>query len=511
MYISTNQQDKINSNSFNLLIESMNEPTSHKIKKVSIKILNHSFTIFCLFSLFYQLYSISQMYFKYRTAEQIKIQMPRIYKPQALSLCIHYDDLFSSDINLTIVNHKFIYQNSLSVDKSVIRSEFRLPQSYELFDCSYESCSNIYNYTKFTYGPFICYKFAIKSNNEIIHVNQTDINGNKILVEKKYTSMTYDSLSVTPAGSGMIFKLWISPTLNTASMFKIATHSVNLYPINSFPTVKLITRNLTKKTKGKIFSSYYSSQKRLYINRLRRPYETDCFDYSLRGFSGRAHCVQVCHNLTVTNTTGKLPFSVLYDKPIDLPLITYGELIANSTLKNILKSSRKHCEEVVCRQLSCLSRTAFTLTVEQDSDQFEIEFLVTHSPTVTITSYGILNLVEYITYMMGTISTWVGLTAAHLNPILIIIIFTSSLNTCKEHLNKFSSELKSIENMKNNINYDDYKSDHKFTYGLTDCKVNNNIINLTQEKMIQMSKEEKKLLQSLNVLNNRIKKLESCF
>lgn len=459
-------------------------------KKLLSHLASNSFTFLCFTCLVIQLIWISQSYFGYLTGEQITIEIPSIYRAQALSLCVHYKDVISSP-NSTLIKQSDIFTKSLPPHLALKRAEFRLPFSYKLYECfSVQSCQKYFNSSKFTYGSFVCYKFHLR--------------------EHLIRNVSFQSLSVTPAGSGMIFKLWMAYPLNMTSAFKICTHSPNLYPLSSFNSVKLITRNVNKVTDETTnVNNFYSSQTRLTVRRLKKPYESNCFNYTQIGLNSRTECLQRCINRSVSERVKKLPFSVLFNESVDLPLITYDDLINEDKVSmDILKNLKRKCSESsACRQKACESRTAFTLTDAETGPGFDfiIEFIIPHRPNIWVQLYPILHLAEYLTYVMGAIATWIGLTVVDLNPVLLTRKVQVTLHSIKGHFNlQTAGEGKSkFEANRSGVN----SSGSSCSFDESDFDLNLHL--LSKENLHKMSKEEEQVIQAIHFINSRIKRLEN--
>lgn len=464
------------------------------------KLINNIFTATCLSCLLYQLYSISNMYFQYRVAEQISIDMPINYSSQAISLCINSVDLFAQQ-DANHMKHGAIFLNSPSNESVLTRAEYRLPQSYELNEClSIENCTNKFEVSKFTYGYFVCYKFALRRS---------------ILPWDAH--MTIESLSVTPAGSGMIIRLWISPSLvSRASQMKIAVHAARLYPVKSFARTRLIVRNLKQKQSRKVSNSFYSSQRRLSVDRLPPPHATECRE-SWRDvtINPRSACLQDCVREKTIALTGKLPFSILLKEPINLNIISHHDLLTNETLTRSLETTLQDCTDRVCRFTPCQSRTVFTRTIEESGVEFTIDFIIPRDPNIIIKSYAILNLFEYLTYMMGTVSTYIGVAVIHLNPIILFYSLQRKFNHLKELFIKTSSSSSSSSKQQYNRWIFEKGSTETFidtshAQDSLDCRsYANGFFSLSRERFNLMLREDKHLTSLLCNINIRLKKLEA--
>ena len=472
--------------------------------RFTCRLINNIFTAACLSCLLYQLYSISNMYFRYRVAEQISIDMPINYSSQSISLCLNSADLFAQG-DKRYMKHANILNDSPSNDSVLIRAEYRLPESYELNEClSVENCTHKFDVSKFTYGHFVCYKFTVKKS-----LLPWDAN------------MSIESLSVTPAGSGMIIRLWIEPSVVArVSQLKIAVHSAKLYPVKSFSRTKLIVRNLQQKDNRKVSNSFYSSQRRLSVDKLPPPHATMCRESWMNrkgeqvSTNPRTACLQECTREKVISLTGKLPFSVLMKEPVNLEIIGHHDLLTNETLTKSLETALQDCTERVCNFTPCQSRTVFTRTIEESGVEFTIDFIIPRDPNIIIKTYAILTLFEYLTYMMGTVSTYIGVAVIHLNPIVLFNSLKGKLNHLKGLFSDSSLSSKQGHNRwvlerGSTMTFADNNSNSQSHDQLHHRSSANGFFSLSRERFNLMLREDKHLVSLLSNINLRLKKLES--
>uniref|UniRef100_T1JTT7 Uncharacterized protein n=1 Tax=Tetranychus urticae TaxID=32264 RepID=T1JTT7_TETUR len=174
------------------------------------------------------------------------------------------------------------------------------------------------------------------------------------------------------------------------------------------------------------------------IHRLPLPYNSKCFDYSVKGFSSREEMNDQCKiNLSLQYFGGPLPLNII-ESPIDAPLgyIMFEKNRENASFLAIVSDIVDHCDHLTA-QLDCFeiiyspsSRTPLPIwsehteiTIEQISDPV---YIIRVEPKLTV-----LDVVISIGSILGS---WLGFSIADSIPQV-----TSFMGT---HVFKFTNKKK---------------------------------------------------------------------
>lgn len=88
---------------------------------------------------------------------------------------------------------------------------------------------------------------------------------------------------------------------------------------------------------------------------LGHPYATDCIDYEIFGYESKSDCYERCLFYAAVKELKKLPFTILIDKPLNMPLISEQDNV-NRTFRRRLDELETKCA-LKCNKNDCTSRT----------------------------------------------------------------------------------------------------------------------------------------------------------
>ena len=386
-------------------------------RKVLVKVPTLLYISLCLLGLLFQGYVISDVYFKYGVRSTVTVEMPQVIRFDAMTLCTRYIDVLDYGRMNQEMNASWRYslddeeirslQDSLSlgsifdytpaIDDVIKTGYYRTPGTYMIRECHNKNCSRSFNVIKFYYLEYICYKISLKRG----------------------TSMSFMSLTDTAVSPGLLIRIQFSSMIDHSLRIVIMTHNPSLLPYRSLMITPVILRGSTQERldgKRARFSRFTSYQRRMNILNLPPPYETRCFDYSKIGLHSDMQCMQEC---IMNQTIGKimrLPFSVLLQQQQSnhLHVLSYRDTL-NQRLMQRVHDIEQDCNSS-CRWLPCVAQIAITVTSMITYPAFESEVTTPIKPSFTIKFYPMINLTEYIIYLMSICTTWTGLHMMQMNP-----------------------------------------------------------------------------------------------
>ena len=373
------------------------------------------FILLCLLGCVFQVYKVSDLYFRYQATTEIDIEIPEIVSGKAISVCsrfvehLDYERIardsksrsswhYSNQVHwirkyqheLTI---KEIFKYTPEVNTTLSRIIFRENQSYVHKEYSGHEIYDHFEVRKYLYLEYICYKFA----------------------SRKTIDISYSSLSVTPVFSGQVYELTFNTTLESAEMLKVVINSMRSHQYRSIQVIPVLRRNYNIKTKTAQYNVFSSFVTTFDVFNLPPPYETNCFNYKDIGFQIDTHCIQECVKKKVVKRFNKIPFSAIIDKPIDMKMISYTD-ISDARTSKILFDIENECSNEICNRPSCHASLAMTTTKEIEGLEFVIRRIIPSGPSFHVRMTPALNLIEFLTYLLSTVSTWTGISIISLNP-----------------------------------------------------------------------------------------------
>lgn len=374
-----------------------------------------------LIGLSYQIYQMSDLYFSYKIGTSVKIGIPKILKPQAVSLCVRYTDIleysrlnaetgrnwsytrdletiFTYKDNLTLAE---IFKYTPAVDKVVDMIAFRNSDSYD-FTFRFGSDSHDVEVHKYFYLAFICYR----------------------IVQTNAIPQAYTFYTVTPSVPGLISLIELSAAMNLSTIVQVSVHGSQTFPYRSLKTVPFQVRlreGQNEETGSTVYNSFAVYNVRETTRLLPPPFESDCFDYTTTDppTSNEEQCFQICVKKIVVKETNHLPFSALMLEPDPLPVISDLELKDRNLSSRLLEIDR-YCREEVCPRTACSMDLSITKTVLTVDKHFTIRLNSPPEPWFTIRAHAKMSLVEFLTYTLSAMGMWTGLNMMSIEPHFVL-------------------------------------------------------------------------------------------
>lgn len=383
---------------------------------VALKLLHISFILICTFGLLGQFYKVSKEYFAYDTNTRIQIKYPDELKIPSLTLCLRYTDL----LNLTQLNadrgHNWSTKDTESIrslQEAITAQEIfnYSPDRYEIVNSAYfrdstgysngscddaTSCRSSLRISKFIYIEYVCYTIDL--------VEET-------LVRPKV-------ISVHPIDTGVLASFSFSSVFYNVTSFKIALHSPFTRPYSSLMIQPISHRALSRKL-SMYNAMFHLSPGNFSIKYLKPPYVTWCNDYDADdAYDSQIHCIQTCVRKKVIAEFDKIPYSVFTSSSSERKFISAAD-VRNKSVAHRLYSIQVECEESDhCKHVACSVRTVITFTLPQAGNRSDFDMTINtpQQPWTYIQHEESLNLITYLTYLMGSFGTWTGISLFGLSP-----------------------------------------------------------------------------------------------
>ena len=180
-----------------------------------------------------------------------------------------------------------------------------------------------------------------------------------------------------------------------------------------------------------------------YISKLKYPYSDNCFNYSDTGYYDRLDAINYCYN----NVTGK------YVLP-NVNIFSSDTQFYNSTVGVHNESAENECREIFFRS-DCNRNITYTRSTLTYMDTKGARSVLggkerSQNPSFVIFSKSRINLVDYVTLVLGTVGTWLGVSFLSLNPIPVLFS-TDANNMIKINPINNVRLFREISNMKRDI------------------------------------------------------------
>lgn len=360
----------------------------------------------CMVGFIFQSFKMCEIYFKYKTSNNIKLEILDKITTPSVSVCVRYVDI------LDRTNHEQYSLNETFYDENVEResSLLTIKQIFDLTPVPNETisgcvirprdnllmmenltrqdCNNLIDSNKFYMQEYVCYRYSMRWNQtiDIIRVSQS----------LHYPRVAYNINLQHFATAGIIYII-IDPEPH------------------GFPEYSRQFGQIGRRFyKGdNYFSMRYQYTQ---IKRLKPPYETNCAYTE----EDSMECKKACLLRSLNETLQRVPFSEIIDLPHDLKHVNSDD-ISNETRREMIHNITKHCKSK-CTRPPCELRFATTLLYSRSSEPQNlttIQVLIPYGSSATIKSYPNVDLRELFLYLWSTFAFWFGLSISSLNPAAI--------------------------------------------------------------------------------------------
>lgn len=375
-----------------------------------IQLLSLIFRLLALTGLVYNLWSISEIFFKFQITTEITIQIPNTYQPLDVHFCVRYNDLIPLNYkvsklkNFTRLNETDqirIIQHLVSLhevfaltpnESSLLQVvEFRQKGSYEILSCAELECLEYFNVAKFFFMEYICYAVSLRQ-------------------EKVSQSMDLIHLAVSPSFSGLSVRMVLKRTFNGAHFFKVALSKPGDYPYTelAYAPQRFGEHN------------FYLGYKSLKSKLLPAPYASNCFNYDTLGYKSQDDCFSKCVLEETLDRTRKLPFAtILDDQSYGEKIVSYID-IQNKEMSDVIHRIHEFCMKR-CHRRDCYKETltTFVMPLSAKDENFVLAIVIPVDPAVDFKMNPKMSVPEFIIFVLSTISTWTSLSIMSLNPALL--------------------------------------------------------------------------------------------
>ena len=383
------------------------------IKKPSFSL----FFILAFAGLTWQLVSICQLYFQYKVVTRTTVFIPTIINPMALNLCLHVSSIFDYEGIRISTGKNWTYDAIISEQQSFteLLHDLTVEQMFQ-FTPQEDDIVNQFGFT----NSSLSNKIAVKGNET-----------KKLLKVQKYLYMKYvcyrisfirdEPLSLRHftslfESSGMIRFYKFSESFKKSNAIKFAVGPVDEIPLRGLMISPYILREYNDTLKKAKYGYFVSHHYSMEIELLEYPFETLCYNYTTIGFKEELECTESCITNKTWDRFKKLPFTST------ITVSSKNKVLSGIDLKDTNKnrdftSIQNDCVRKKCSRPSCLDTQYFTVTDSFSRPFFQWKHVVPLQTSFIISSRPQLTLVEFITYILGTISTWTGLSIISMNPI----------------------------------------------------------------------------------------------
>lgn len=347
--------------------------------------------LLCLIGLTWQVFYISEQYFRYDSVTQVVIKRPTAVKPPALAICI---------IQERSLGYYNIRETAKATARTIMKATPNVTDMVDKFTINFNAFMQSYpegnqhqsaNYIfkpliqKFLKQMYLCYAFKVEE------------------------SITFDYELMT---NSLCFPNFYDVIIKTLKFPKSTFFTYFMYPSwqnfhgksDSFKEQDIIPM-IEGSNKFSIDASL--SYQEFQSIRLGAPYATNCVDYSLLGFESSYHCRDDCLMNETLEYTSMLHYSIPIYEHLNYTIISYED-IENQTFMSGLRNTMNACQSK-CFKKDC-TKVEFVPLPISSMASFNNRFALYAStyPIIVSTYKPLITFIDFVTYLLSCLSFWFG-------------------------------------------------------------------------------------------------------
>lgn len=384
------------------------------------------FTLLCIGGLLWQLITIFNLYFQYRVSTAINVFTPEVLDPLAMTFCVKMleitdikkanQDLKTNYLLKDVLDELSIqnlFDYTPSKESVLLNVEYKTMKFFKLRNVT-ENVNNHVTIQKFMQRGYVCYKISLKEEERLMYREIAVTSYSQFLVKRLTFSDIFNKVKrfkgLLGRANQLPYKEMISTVYTWGMLLSCLSYQRDLLFLTFF------LKHCTVQSEKRFTSNHMTINKIL----LPSPYQTDCFDYSTLGFQNKHHCIEECVGEESLRSFGKVNIFSPVTKTSNLKFISYKNLLDDDTSYKFWKIE-KQCENQ-CSRSECRDEEVITLTdsTKNTTDLIVWDHMVISQISFKITSTPTLSLVEFVVYILGSISTWTGVSVIACNPVAML-------------------------------------------------------------------------------------------
>ena len=372
---------------------------------------------------------ICQLYFQYKVVTRTTVFLPAIINPMAMNLCVRifyildYEGIRNSTgKNWTLLNdnksgnellHELTVEQmfKFSPEENDVVDQVAFTNSSLSSEIMVEGddAKKLVKVDKYLYMNFVCYML-------------------NFIRDEPLSLEHFTSSSVS---SGMIRFYKFSEKFKKSNAIKFAVGPVDEIPIRGLMISPYIFREYNDTLKEAKYGYFVSHHYSMEMELLEYPFETLCYNYTKTGFKEEMQCKESCIINKTWDRFKKLPFTATITVSSKDKVLSTIDLKDTDNNRDFIKI-QNDCVRKECYRPSCRHTQYFTVTESFSRPFFRWKHVIPLQTSFIISSRPQLTLVEFITYTLGTISTWTGLSIISMNPFDLVTQIWKKINRNKK-------------------------------------------------------------------------------
>lgn len=361
-----------------------------EVSKITFTVCTSLYHALCIAGLIWQVVQISTNYFKFEVVSDIKIILPESDKGNKfLNICFQNNEVLNdtvyekikSEYEKTFDDLNKMGSDEESIKSIVIDNNFTIGQHFEIgiSDEKLFIHKNRINITIFVTKRMICYQIKDTIYDPVYAINQTHL-----------SSVTYAHFSASSEYPNIdLFRLQPVTEINDLGRSKI----IIFKPVSYF------------------------------IDKLSWPFIDNCINFSQLGYRDKHHAIVSCLN--------EREIARNHDRAFRGMLFTQNDRNMMDKRLSILTNDSElgsDCEKYLSKVDDCHREIIFSnLKLDDTPSAFNMTGVIGlvrlkgNSPSYGITSKPRIDHIDYVTYIFGSLGSWIGFSFLLINPIPYLI------------------------------------------------------------------------------------------
>lgn len=360
---------------------------------------------------------ISRLYFAYEVTSSVFMRLPEEIEAPGLTTCYRFFEIMDFDrmnretgskLKHSIDDKRFwdyekiltlgqILKYTPPVEKAIDRCRYRRPQSFTIEEKVGQDCYQLFSVRKFFVLQYVCYQYEY--------------------VGVKDQLYAYEHLTSSPVAPGFMYKIYPGPLFHKYRLAKFMVTEPGLYP---YQTVKFTPEVDRGTDKGSPLHRNRLAYHELKQDRLPPPFVTECFNYSrlTTTTETQVDCHQECVMEKTLKEMNLVAFSSIAtperkDQQDKLLMGWYDTQDERkvSQLIGYYNECNSQCPHKDCREV-------LVFTQHSSEENYRLSFIIMapNEPWTYVAFKPAIDFAEYMSFSLGCIGTWFGLSALSFDP-----------------------------------------------------------------------------------------------
>lgn len=371
-------------------------------KKLIQRLVTAVFLLVLFSGMIIQMTAVISLYLSYKVESKITIEVPRTMFPHSVSICTSFIDILEQtpDTEFSVITEAEMLRVTPAAESLVTKAFIRTDNSLSWPSFTGPQIVDHLLVSKFTIADYVCYRIKMRKRRRV----------------------SARSIATKTYGTGMIYKLILnsSSVIRNIRKYILVMHEEEDFPFRALTVAPLVTRQVPKNQTNQDLSNNWAKVYPQVIRSLLQPspYEDECRDYRPAGFGSHTECAHQCIREKIQQSFHRLPYSSIIRNSTNMRIFSKEDEQESEGSADKYEQISRSCQTdaSLCGRASCVFVTVVTKTEMLTGPEFRVDHVVPQSAWITMHNRPVLTMAEFLTYVMGIIGTYTGLSLMSFEP-----------------------------------------------------------------------------------------------